>query len=358
MDECMKKRNIGISRILVKLMGTTLATFLFFSLNVHAEEVEELVNSEDIATASEEISTLDNKVDDLSEKCSDSGVTEEISSIADGIDNLDDLFSVIANDFTKLRSKVNQHKKDIINGLNSKVYVQDNISESASYEDIIARINDIDYKGTINVTLDSNESYKLESGYYEGGTIDVSALVEAARQEGYNAGKEEGLKEGKEEGFNAGKEEGFKEGKEEGIKEGKDIAIIENKQTWINEGKRLGDADGYARGIKEVNSVAPYYTTSTDSTYVIPKDGIYHLYASAGSTLQDNHYTTVYARVSCGGSIKINATQGWDHGKALYAAGSWSGYLSKGTVVSMSAWTDGWGSNMAGQMFSVVYGGQ
>ena len=80
-------------------------------------------------------------------------------------------------------------KKDIISGLNSKVYVQDNISENASYEDIIAKINDIDYKGTLNITLDGDGAYTLERGYYDGGTIDVSALVEAARKEGVEEGK-------------------------------------------------------------------------------------------------------------------------------------------------------------------------
>lgn len=236
----MKKGNVGF----IKLVGAIFAASLLLSVNVHAEELEDLVNSEDISTASEEISTLDNKVDDLSEKCSDSGVTEEISSIADGIDNLDDLFSAIANDFTKLRSKVNQHKKDIISGLNSKIYVQDNISENASYEDIIAKINDIDYKGTLNITLDGDGAYTLERGYYDGGTIDVSAIVEAARQEGFKAGKEEGynegLKDGKADGDKAGYSRGLADGQKQGVEVGKQQAINENSQAWIDQGYNYG----------------------------------------------------------------------------------------------------------------------
>ncbi|SFU79463.1 hypothetical protein [Butyrivibrio sp. M55] len=231
----MKKRNLGF----MKLVGATVVASLLLSVNVHAEELEDLVNSEDIETASEEINTLDNKVDDLSEKCSDSEVTEEISSIADGIDNLDDLFSAIANDFTKLRSKVNQHKKDIISGLNSKVYVQDNISENASYEDIIAKINDIDYKGTLNVTLDSSEKYTLESGYYDGGTIDVSAIVEAARQEGFKAGKEDGYNEG------------FKAGKADGDKVGYSRGLADGERTGYSRGSADGDRTGYSRGLAD-----------------------------------------------------------------------------------------------------------
>lgn len=279
MDECMKKRNIGISRILVKLMGTTLATFLFFSLNVHAEEVEELVNSEDIATASEEISTLDNKVDDLSEKCSDSGVTEEISSIADGIDNLDDLFSAIANDFTKLRSKVNQHKKDIISGLNSKVYVQDNISESASYEDIIAKINDIDYKGTLNITLDGDGAYTLERGYYDGGTIDVSALVEAARQEGYNAGKEEADKTGYQRGLAEGDKAGYQRGLAEGDKAGYQRGVAEGNTAGYNRGRSEGMA--YSGGLTIDGWGRADWNTGVTSCHVSP--GTYAIRAAFNS---------------------------------------------------------------------------
>ena len=47
----MKKRNIGFTRNFTKLIGTALSLSLVLSTNVHAEELEELVNSEDIAMA-------------------------------------------------------------------------------------------------------------------------------------------------------------------------------------------------------------------------------------------------------------------------------------------------------------------
>ena len=299
----MKKRNIDISRILVKLMGTTLATFLFFSMNVHAEEVEELDNSEDIATISDGIDTLDEKVDTLNDNCQDEGVSDDISSMSGLIGILNETISRLSMDYSKLLITIDRNKYSIINGLNKSVYANNKISENASYSDVISKINNIKYQGTLDVTLDGNDKFTLESGYYEGGTIDVSAIVEAVREEaynagkadgykegkeeglkegitegiksgrdegvkagkeeGFNAGKEEGIKEGfesgKEEGFNAGKEEGLKEGKEEGfnagkeegIKEGKDIAIIENKQTWIEEGKNQAIRDNKQTWIEE-----------------------------------------------------------------------------------------------------------
>ena len=93
-----------------------------------------------------------------------------------------------------------KNKADIISGLNSNVYVMNKIPESATYADIISKINDIKYHGTIDVTLDNNDKYTLESGYYDGGTIDVSAIIEAARQEGIKEGEEKGYKAGKADG--------------------------------------------------------------------------------------------------------------------------------------------------------------
>lgn len=84
----------------------------------------------------------------------------------------------------------------------------------------------------MDVTPDDNGKYTIESGYYEGGTIDISAIVEAARQEG--------------------KEEGFKEGKEEGLKEGKaDMSTIATtaRQEGYDAGKKDGDKAGYDRGL-------------------------------------------------------------------------------------------------------------
>ena len=117
----MKKRSIVLKRSFMKLVGATLMASIVLSTNVHAEELDELVNSEDITAASEKIDNLNNQVDSLSDNCVDENVSDEISSISDGIDTLDDLFSIIASDYAKLRLKINQNKQDIIGGLNRNV---------------------------------------------------------------------------------------------------------------------------------------------------------------------------------------------------------------------------------------------
>ena len=246
----MKKRNVGFTRNFMKMIGTTLAASLLFSVNVHAEEVEELDNSEDITTISDGIDTLDEKVDVLNNNCQDEGVSDDISDMSSVIDILNDTISRLSNNYSKLLLTINKNKYSIINGLNKSVYANNKISENASYSDIISKINNIKYQGTLDVTPDENGKYTLENGYYEGGTIDISAIVEAARQEareeGYKAGKEDGLKEGKEEGFKAGKEEGLTEGKSDASA----IAKIA-RQEGYDAGKQDGDKVGYARGLTD-----------------------------------------------------------------------------------------------------------
>ena len=247
----MKKRNIDISRILVKLMGTTLATFLFFSMNVHAEEVEELDNSEDIATISDGIDTLDEKVDTLNDNCQDEGVSDDISSMSGLIGILNETISRLSMDYSKLLITIDRNKYSIINGLNKSVYANNKISENASYSDVISKINNIKYQGTLDVTLDGNDKFTLESGYYEGGTIDVSAIVEAVREEAYNAGKADGYKEGKEEGLKEGITEGIKSGRDEGVKAGKEEGFNAGKEEGIKEGFESGKEEGFNAGKEE-----------------------------------------------------------------------------------------------------------
>ena len=177
---------------------------------MHAEEFDDLIDSEGITTISEGIDNLNNQVDALSENCADESMSSEISNISNGINSLDDQIDLFADGYAAFMAAIFKNKADIISSLNSNVYVMNKIPESATYADIISKINDIKYKGTLDVSLESNDKYILESGYYDGGTIDVSAIIEAARQEAYEKGLEEGEKQ----------------------------AIEDNKQTWINEGKK------------------------------------------------------------------------------------------------------------------------
>ncbi|WP_120657629.1 hypothetical protein [Butyrivibrio sp. X503] len=233
----MKKRNIDIKQNSMKLIGAAVAMSLLFSATVYAEELDDFVNSEDITTMSEEIDTLGDQVDTLNENNSDDELSDQISTISDGIGTLDGLLSSIMSSFNSLKASLSQYKSNIISALNSNVYAQNNISSDASFEDVVDKINDINYKGTVDITLDSKDTYTLESGYYDGGTIDVSALYEAARQEGYEAGKQDGKKDG----YN----EAIEKEKDKWVKTGYDSAINAEKDKWINEGIGKGHGNTY-----------------------------------------------------------------------------------------------------------------
>lgn len=241
----MKKRNLGFTRSFIKIMGATLVASLLLSVNVHAEEENV---SEDIATIEDGIDTLDDKVDALNDKCQDEELSEDISGVSDFIAYLSEQISTLTMKYTNELLTTERNRHSIINGLNKSVYVNNNISENSSYSDIISKINNIKYQGIFDASLDNNGKYTLESGYYEGGTIDISAIVEAARQEG----KEEGLKEGEEKGFKEGFKEGLKEGKEEGFNAGKEEGLTEGKEKGYNagleDGKEAGREDMMTNG--------------------------------------------------------------------------------------------------------------
>ena len=229
----MKKRNIGFTRNFTKLIGTALSLSLVLSTNVHAEELEELVNSEDITTISDGIDTLDEKVDALNDNCQDEALSDDISDISGMIDILNETISNLSQNYYKLSLTINKNRQYIIEGLNKSVFANDNISGNASYSDIISKINSIKYQGSLNITPDNNGNYTYESGYYVGGTIDVSAIIEAARQEGYKAGKADGDKLGYERGLAEGKKAGKEQGYKEGLEAGKDF-IMTSASNWLS----------------------------------------------------------------------------------------------------------------------------
>ena len=256
----MKKRNIDIKLNLLKLVGAAMAMSLLFSTNVYAEELDGFVNSEDITTMSDEIETLSDKVDTISENNSDDELSNDISSVSDGLGVLEDLIASVMKQFNEVKASLYQYKSNIISALNSNVYSQNNISSDASFEDVVDKINDIKYMGTVDITIDSNDTYTLESGYYDGGTIDVSALYEAARAEGFEAGKEEGYNEGLEEGKKQGESTGYKKGYDAGKKAGDKAGY----DRGLAEGKKQGDAAGYNRAKTEIinNGSGKKYTMS------------------------------------------------------------------------------------------------
>ncbi|WP_027209314.1 hypothetical protein [Butyrivibrio hungatei] len=244
----MKKRNLGFTRNFMKLMCATLAASLLLSVNVHAEEENV---SEDIAAIEDGIDTLDDKVDALNDKCQDEELSEDISGVSDFIAYLSEQISTLTMKYTNELLTAERNRHSIINSLNKSVYANNNISENTSYSDIVSKIKNIKYQGTLDVTLDGNDKFTLESGYYEGGTIDVSAIVEAVREEAYNAGKADGYKEGKEEGLKEGITEGIKSGRDEGVKAGKEEGFNAGKEEGIKEGFESGKEEGFNAGKEE-----------------------------------------------------------------------------------------------------------
>ncbi len=235
----MRKRNIDVKRNSIKLIGTALFMSLVLSANVHAEEDEKVVNSEDITAISDGIDTLSDQVDELKDNNTDEGLADDISTISEGVDTLDDQLDYFLNG---ILDTVNKFKVGVIKGLNKSVYAQDNISEDASLEDVLSKIDDIKYNGTVDIKIESKDTYTLESGYYDGGKIDVSAIYEAARKEGYEAGKADGYQVG----LKAGKDEGYKSGRNDGYQAG----VNDGRNSGWNEGRNSGWNDGYAAGLR------------------------------------------------------------------------------------------------------------
>ena len=193
--------------------------------------------------------------------------SKDLTTIAEGVDGLNSNLVTLSGEFETLTDKSNEYKAGIINGLNGNVYKNDQIPSTATYEQIISKIEnitapttalgkyyaggdntgigiddgvdkDVNIEDVVSVNLAVNESITLPSGYYpngitiqnnvknigqldwrptsadtayispgyySGGTLDSSA----AYDEGYSAGFLEGDAAGYERGYSVGYEDGY-----------------------------------------------------------------------------------------------------------------------------------------------------
>ena len=100
--------------------------------------------------------------------------SKDLTAIATGIDSLNTNVATLNTAMETLKETTSGYKTDIISALNSNVYSTNNISSSATFEDIIAKINAIEKK-TVSQTLNPGSSYTLAAGYYTGGTVAANA---------------------------------------------------------------------------------------------------------------------------------------------------------------------------------------
>lgn len=170
----------------------------------------------------------------------------------------------------------NQYQLDIINGLNNTIYASDKISSDATFPEIISKINNIPTpniegsnsdivigdngninlgigetvtlpagyysdsitvinnivnRGKLNWAPTTKTTYTVPSGYYEGGTLDVSKVYEAAYNAGKTAGYNEGYNKGKTEGYNTGYNAGVAKAKENAKPRSQTIEIYKVNQN-------------------------------------------------------------------------------------------------------------------------------
>ncbi len=124
--------------------------------------------------------------------------SEDLKTVANGIDNLNTNVATLQQAFTDLGDQTAEYKTQIISGLNSNVYAKANIDATATFEQIIDKINnipaptvaqgayysngdnsglgvgispssvaaDVDIDGVTDLNLAVNESITLPSGYY------------------------------------------------------------------------------------------------------------------------------------------------------------------------------------------------
>ena len=121
--------------------------------------------------------------------------SKDLTVIADGIDDLNTNVATLNTAMSELKDTTSGYKADIIAGLNSNVYAKSNIDSSATFEDIINKINNIpapttavgsyytsgdnsglgigtssgtnvNIDGVTSLNLAVNEAITLPSGYY------------------------------------------------------------------------------------------------------------------------------------------------------------------------------------------------
>lgn len=83
--------------------------------------------------------------------------SKDLKTIAGGIDSIDSNIAALKTEMATLASTTAAYKSDIVSGLNKTVYTKSNIESSASFSEIISKINSIPVPDT------------LTASYYAGG---------------------------------------------------------------------------------------------------------------------------------------------------------------------------------------------
>lgn len=108
--------------------------------------------------------------------------SNDLSSIAGGIDNLNSNMGVLSNKYDELTEASIKHKAEIIKGLNSNVYAKANIDSSATYDDLIKKINNIPAPTIANGLYYANgDNSGLNAGLSSGkinGDINIDSITE------------------------------------------------------------------------------------------------------------------------------------------------------------------------------------
>lgn len=400
----MRNKSKNVVRNVAKIIGIAMAFSMTAQTAVYAAsdseaELDEVFQTKDFTTMSETIDAIDEKVDDLNSDSKDEEKTDDNESGKENnqekkIDELDLQIEILAKNYADLIATIYKYKADIIKGLNSSVYANDNISSDASYTDIISGINnipvpktaygkyfakgdnsglgvelsdsatraDVNIDGVNELNLGVNQSITLPSGYYDRDLVinnnilnrgslslspkeDKTYTIPSGFYEGgtidtsnvYNAGKEEGYSAGKEEGYTAGKDAGYTAGKEAGYSAGKDA--------------------GYKEGKAAASVPIPRYFTNYTATYTIPKTGYYSLYCCCSGTAGDTHKLTVRATMTSNGRNLLTAESSGTMGKndGLFTSNDDDVRLTKGQVINMNATAEGFNAHRTGQMFVVAY---
>lgn len=171
-----------------RLLGASLVLSLAFATSVGAAATSEKIQSRGNI---EYDSNEDGEPDVLF-------YSSDLASISSGLNSLDAQVSVLNSNYDELISQTLSYKSQIIKGLNSNIYAKSNVSEDASFTELIDCINnipapttavgkyytagdnsglgvgiepsnptaDVDVDGITTINIGVNESITLPSGYY------------------------------------------------------------------------------------------------------------------------------------------------------------------------------------------------
>ena len=304
--------------------------------------------------------------------------SKDLTTIATGIDSLNTNIATLQQSFVTLSNTTAQYKTNIINSLNSNIFLKANIPTDATFEQIIQSINNIpaptvatgnvwpsgdntgvgitsngqsvNIDGVTNLNLAVNESVTLPSGYYPSditvsnnvinrGTVSFSPSGKQSitLQAGYYTGGTLDSTSAYNQGYNQGVTDAdaranpsstnYQTGYNQGVAnaDARSNPSSANYQAGYNAGKnaatlsqtRLATPSGYSR----------WETTYTFS-YTCPKPGVISCYST--NQYEGTGYITLNGVTQASGQT-FSATFVVNAGDSIYYAhnyGSLSGWIN------------------------------